>query len=52
MTIQEVYDQYKHLPLDDRDMLPESFWEDILWDLWQAIKQENERRGKLGMENG
>ena len=49
MTAEEVWIKYKHLDnnLSDRELLPESFREAILRDLWDAIKhtiQEGEGR--------
>ena len=43
MTIREVYEQYKHLDelLSDREWLAEgSLQQGVLYDLWQAVKQE------------
>jgi len=41
MTALEAYDKYKHLDenLSDRDLIPESFWGSIIFDLWSAIKE-------------
>lgn len=48
MTLNEVYEKYKHLDknLSDRDMLHDSFWGDIIWDLWAAIKSSREDNKK------
>lgn len=49
LTLKEAFEKYKHLDenLSDRDLVPESFWGSILYDLWSAVKDsidENERR--------
>ena len=40
MTPLEVWEKYKHLDanLSDRELIPESFWGSIIFDLWAAIK--------------
>lgn len=40
MTTREAWKKYKHLDinLSDRELLPESFWGSIVFDLWSAIK--------------
>jgi len=42
MTAQEAWEKYKHLDqnLSDREMLPDSFWGSIVFDLWASIKKE------------
>ena len=42
MTIQEVYEKYKHLNqiLSDKEWFGDKLQDVILYDLWQAIKQE------------
>lgn len=44
MSIQEVYEKYKHLDelLSDKEWLGGSQINQILFDLWQAIKKEIE----------
>ena len=46
MTAQEVWEKYKHLDsnLSDRDLVPESFWGSIIFDLWGAIKETLNKR--------
>ncbi len=40
MTALEVFEKYKHLDLNlsDRELVPESFWGCIIFDLWSAVK--------------
>lgn len=40
MTIQEVYEKYKHLDicLSDKEWVGDNFKYSILYDLWQTIK--------------
>jgi hypothetical protein len=40
MTAKEVWEKYKHLDaaFSDRDLLPDSFWGSIIFDLWGSIK--------------
>jgi len=47
MTIEEIYEKYKHLDklLSDKEWLPDTFQGSILYDLWQAIK--NLRKEKV-----
>lgn len=42
MTAFEAWEKYKHLDinLSDRELVPESFWGSIIFDLWSAIKIE------------
>ena len=42
MTTQEVYDKYVHLDacLSDREWMGESIVAQVFYDLWQAIKEE------------
>ncbi|MFH0981898.1 MAG: hypothetical protein V2A79_10195 [Planctomycetota bacterium] len=42
MTIEETYKKYRHLDqlLSDRERLPASFLGFIIFDLWQAVKEE------------
>ena len=42
MTAKEAWEKYKHLDknLSDRELVPESFWGSIIFDLWAAIKNE------------
>mgnify|MGYP001412411625 CR=1 FL=1 len=44
MTIQEVYAVYKHLDecLSDREWLGESLLSFILFELWEAIRDDQE----------
>ncbi len=49
MTVREAWEKYQHLDLNlsDRELVPESFWGSIIFDLWSAIKhtlQEGEGR--------
>lgn len=48
MTINEVYEEYKHLDklLSDKSWLPKNFIGDILYTLWQAVKDYVEENGK------
>ena len=41
MTAQEAFEKYAHLDqaLSDRELVPESFWGCIIFDLWSAIKE-------------
>jgi len=41
MTALEVWKKYEHLDanLSDRELVPESFWGSIIFDLWNAIKE-------------
>ncbi len=41
MTASKVFEKYKHLDanLSDRELVPESFWGCIIFDLWGAIKE-------------
>ncbi len=42
MTIEEVYEEHKHLDhlLSDKEWLPDTQLGMILYDLWQAIKEK------------
>ena len=41
MTAREAFEKYEHLDeaLSDRELLPDSFWGSIMFDLWNAIKE-------------
>jgi len=41
MTALEAWGKYKHLDanLSDIELLPESFWGSIIFDLWKAVKE-------------
>jgi len=47
MTALEAWNKYQHLNLNlsDRELLPDSFWGSIIFDLWQAIKNEIKKEG-------
>lgn len=46
MTIEEVYKEHKHLDylLSDKEWLPHTQLGRILYDLWQAVKKECEKK--------
>jgi len=48
MTIQGIYEEYKHLDylLSDKKWFPDTQVGKILYDLWQTIKGESKRRVK------
>jgi len=41
MTALEAFEKYQHLDanLSDKELLPESFWGSIIFDLWGAVKE-------------
>ena len=41
MTIQEVFEQYKHLDklLSDREWVGENLKDQVTFDLWQSVKE-------------
>jgi len=52
MTISEVFEKYKHLDqlLSDRKWLPDTFIGSILFDLWQAVKVNQEAVSESSVE--